>query len=101
MINNQILAIILPLAGAFRIHPDKPLSKASDLRSTVYCNNYISMSQKEIRTGLIDLMVKVIKDFEFIDTIAEVVTLSIAQRPFLADRLKLPFVHIQNIRSRS
>ena len=95
MINNQILASKLLETGAVRIQPDNPFTWASGLRSPIYCDNRVLLSHPDIRTSLIDLMVKVIKDFEFFDTIAGVATAGIAHGALLADRLKLPFVYVR------
>jgi orotate phosphoribosyltransferase len=96
MINNQILASKLLETGAVRIQPDKPFTWASGLKSPIYCDNRILLSHPDVRTGLIDLMVKVIKDFEFFDTIAGVATAGIAHGALLADRLKLPFAYVRS-----
>ncbi len=96
MINNQILASKLLETGAVRIQPDKPFIWASGLRSPIYCDNRVLLSHPDIRTGLIDLMVKVIKDFEFFDTVAGVATAGIAHGALLADRLKLPFIYVRS-----
>ena len=96
MINNQILASKLLETGAVRIQPDKPFTWASGLRSPIYCDNRVLLSHPEIRTSLIDLMVKVVKDFEFFDTVAGVATAGIAYGALLADRLKLPFAYIRS-----
>lgn len=96
MFNNQILASKLLQTGAVRISPDKPFTWASGLRSPIYCDNRILLSHPEIRTGLIDLMVKVVKDFEFFDTIAGVATAGIAHGALLADRLKQPFAYVRS-----
>lgn len=96
MFNNQIVASKLLETGAVRIRPDQPFTWASGLRSPVYCDNRILLSFPEIRTGLIDFMVKVVKDFEFFDTIAGVATAGIPHGALLADRLKLPFAYIRS-----
>lgn len=96
MFNNQIVASSLLETGAVRIQPDQPFTWASGLRSPIYCDNRILLSYPEIRTGLIDFMVKVIKDFEFFDTIAGVATAGIPHGALLADRLKLPFAYIRS-----
>jgi len=96
MINNQILASKLLETGAVRIQPDKPFIWASGLRSPIYCDNRILLSHPEIRTSLIDLMVKVIKDFELFDTVAGVATAGIAHGALLADRLKVPFAYVRS-----
>jgi orotate phosphoribosyltransferase len=96
MINNQILAFKLLETGAVRIQPDKPFTWASGLRSPIYCDNRLLLSHPEIRTSLVDLMVKVIKDFEFFDTVSGVATAGIAHGALLADRLKLPFSYIRS-----
>ena len=41
-------------------------------------------------------MVKVVKDFEFFDTVAGVATAGIAHGALLADRLKMPFAYIRS-----
>ncbi len=96
MINSQILASKLLETGAVRIQPDQPFTWASGLRSPIYCDNRILLSHPDIRTGLIDLMVKVVKDFEFFDTIAGVATAGIAHGALLADRLKMPFAYVRS-----
>ena len=95
MINNQILASKLLETGAVRIQPESPFTWASGLRSPIYCDNRILLSYPEIRTGLVDLMVKVIKDFQFFDTVAGVATAGIPAGVLLADRLKMPFAYVR------
>jgi orotate phosphoribosyltransferase len=41
-------------------------------------------------------MVKVVKDFEFFDTVAGVATAGIAHGALLADRLKMPFAYVRS-----
>ncbi len=96
MFNNQTLASKLLETGAVRIQPDQPFTWASGLKSPIYCDNRILLSFPEIRTGVIDLMVKVLKDFEFFNTIAGVATAGIPHGALLADRLKLPFAYIRS-----
>jgi len=96
MFNNQILASKLLEIRAIRIQPDQPFTWASGLRSPIYCDNRVLLSFPDIRTGIIDLMVKVIKDFELFDTIAGVATAGIPHGTLLADRLKLPFAYIRS-----
>lgn len=96
MINNQILANKLLETGAVRIQPDKPFTWASGLRSPIYCDNRLLLSYPEIRTSLIDFMVKVVKDFEFFDSVAGVATAGIAHGALLADRLKVPFAYVRS-----
>jgi len=95
MINNQILASKLLETGAVRIQPESPFTWASGLRSPIYCDNRILLSYPEIRTGLVDLMVKVIKDFQLFDTVAGVATAGIPAGVLLADRLKMPFAYVR------
>lgn len=96
MFNNQTLASKLLETGAVRIQPDQPFTWASGLKSPIYCDNRILLSFPEIRTCVIDLMVKVLKDFEFFNTIAGVATAGIPHGALLADRLKLPFAYIRS-----
>lgn len=96
MTNNQILASNLLETGAVRIQPDKPFTWASGLRSPIYCDNRILLSHPDIRTCLIDSMVKVVKDFDFFDSIAGVATAGIAHGALLADRLKMPFAYVRS-----
>ncbi len=96
MFNNQILASHLLETGAVRIQPEHPFTWASGLRSPIYCDNRVLLSFPEIRTGIVDLMVKVAKDFEFFDTVAGVATAGIPAGTLLADRLKLPFAYVRS-----
>ncbi len=95
MINNQILASNLLETGAVRIQPDNPFTWASGMRSPIYCDNRILLSHPAIRTSLVDLMVKVVKDFELFDTVAGVATAGIPIGTLIADRLKLPFAYVR------
>lgn len=96
MFNNQILASKLLETGAVRIQPDQPFTWASGLKSPIYCDNRILLSHPEIRTALIDYMVKVVKDFDSFNTIAGVATAGIAHGALLADRLKMPFAYVRS-----
>ena len=96
MFNNQLLASKLLETGAVRIQPDQPFTWASGLRSPIYCDNRVLLSFPEIRSGIIEFMVKVIKDFEFFNIIAGVATAGIPHGTLLADRLKLPFAYIRS-----
>ena len=96
MINNQLLASKLLETGAVRIQPDNPFTWASGLRSPIYCDNRVLLSFPEIRTAIVDLIVKVIKDFEICDTVAGVATAGIPAGALVADRLKLPFAYIRS-----
>lgn len=96
MINNQILASYLLETGAVRIQPDNPFTWASGMRSPIYCDNRVLLSHPVIRTSIVDLMVKVAKDFEFFDTVAGVATAGIPLGTLLADRLKLPFAYVRS-----
>lgn len=96
MINNQILASNLLETGAVRIQPENPFTWASGLKSPIYCDNRVLLSYPEIRTGVIDLMAKVAKDFELVDTVAGVATAGIPAGALLADRLKLPFAYVRS-----
>lgn len=96
MFNNQILASKLLETGAVRIRPEDPFTWASGIRSPIYCDNRVLLSYPEIRTGIIDLMVKVIKDFEICDTVAGVATAGIPHGTLLADRLTLPFIYVRS-----
>lgn len=96
MFNNQILAAKLLETGAVRIRPDDPFTWASGLRSPIYCDNRILLSHPEIRSALIELMVKVAKDFEIFNTIAGVATAGIPHGVLLADRLGKPFIYVRS-----
>lgn len=96
MINNQLLASKLLETGAVRIQPDNPFTWASGMRSPIYCDNRVLLSYPDIRTAIVDLMTKVIKDFELCDTVAGVATAGIPVGALLADRLKLPFAYVRS-----
>jgi orotate phosphoribosyltransferase len=54
------------------------------------------LSHPDIRTSLIDFMVKVAKDFEIFDTVAGVATAGIPHGTLVADRVKLPFAYVRS-----
>src|SRR5690606_1512741 len=94
--NNQILASKLLETGAVRIRPADPFTWASGLRSPIYCDNRVLLYYPEIRTGIIDLMVKVIKDFDICNTVAGLATAGIPHGALLADRIKLRFIYVRS-----
>lgn len=96
MLDNQLLAASLLQTEAVRISPETPFTWASGLRSPIYCDNRILLSFPELRTSIIDYMVKVVKDFESFDTVAGVATAGIPHGALLADRLKLPFIYVRS-----
>jgi len=96
MFNNQILAAKLLETGAVRIRPDDPFTWASGMRSPIYCDNRILLSHPAVRSGLIELMVKVAKDFEIFNTIAGVATAGIPHGVLVADRLDQPFIYVRS-----
>ncbi|HLT45800.1 MAG TPA: orotate phosphoribosyltransferase [Rubricoccaceae bacterium] len=82
--------------GAVLLRPDDPFTWASGLRSPIYCDNRLTLSEPAVRRRLTDGFLAVL-DREGLapDVIAGTATAGIPHAAWLADRLELPMVYVR------
>lgn len=80
---------------AIKLSPQTPFTWASGLRSPIYCDNRVALSHPEIRSFIVDGLVRVSKNFAGVQAIAGVASAGIPHGALLADRLALPFAYVR------
>lgn len=83
-------------ANAIKLSPQAPFTWASGLKSPIYCDNRITLSYPDIRTGIIKAFQEKAKSFQGFDTIAGVATAGIPHGALLAQALNLPFIYVRS-----
>ena len=83
--------------GAVLLRPDEPFTWASGLRSPIYCDNRLTLSEPALRRRLTDGFLAVL-DREGLapDVIAGTATAGIPHAAWLADRLEKPMVYVRS-----
>ena len=84
---------------AIKFNFKEPYVWASGIKSPVYCDNRLSLSDHNLRSIIRDAYVEIIKEkFPDTEVIAGVATGAIAQGALVADKLNLPFVYVREKR---
>lgn len=92
IIANQLLEI-----EAVKISIDNPFTWTSGIKSPVYCDNRITLSDFNARDLIKHSFIKCIKDkFIGVECIAGVATAGIPQATLIADYLNLPLIYVRN-----
>ncbi len=91
----QVAQILLKV-GAVVLSPSKPFTWASGIRSPIYCDNRLLLSDPKGRDQVIRSFLKLIcgKRLRF-DAIAGIATAGIPHASILADRLGKPLVYVR------
>ena len=85
--------------GAIKFNFKEYYTWTSGIKSPVYCDNRISLSNHDLRSKVRDAYVDIIKNkFSDAEVIAGVATGAIAQGALVADKLDLPFVYVREKR---
>ena len=93
------IASLLLKIGAVKFNFKNPFTWTSGIKSPVYCDNRVSLSNHNLRSMVKDAYVKIIKDeFPDIEVLAGVATGAIAQGALVADKLNLPFIYVREKR---
>jgi orotate phosphoribosyltransferase len=94
---SKKIAEFLLQSKAIKLQPSNPFTWASGLKSPIYCDNRITLSDIRIRTYIKQAFCDVItENFTDFDVIAGVATGAIAQGALVADELNKPFVYIRS-----
>ncbi len=83
--------------GAVEIRPDEPFTWASGIRSPIYCDNRLTLSDPVLRRRLTDGFAGLIVQHGLApDVIAGTATAGIPHAAWLADRTDLPLVYVRS-----
>ncbi len=83
--------------GAVALSPEDPFTWASGLRSPIYCDNRITLSDPEARTEIAEGFAQVVRNsFPEAAVIAGTATAGIPQAALVADRLDLPMIYVRS-----
>lgn len=83
--------------GAVLLRPEEPFTWASGLRSPIYCDNRLTLSEPDVRGRLTDGFLAVLDRQGLApDVIAGTATAGIPHAAWLADRLGLPMVYVRS-----
>jgi len=81
---------------AIKLNPQTPFTWASGIKSPIYCDNRIILSDSNSRNLIADNFVKIIKDkYEDAEVIAGVATGAIGIGILVAQKLDLPFIYVR------
>ncbi|MDX1421297.1 MAG: orotate phosphoribosyltransferase [Rubricoccaceae bacterium] len=83
--------------GAVLLRPDAPFTWASGLRSPIYCDNRLTLSEPPVRRRLTDGFAALLEREGLApDVIAGTATAGIPHAAWLADQLGLPMVYVRS-----
>ena len=90
---NQLAKALLEIE-AVTLAPATPYTWASGLRSPIYCDNRLTLSNPTVRTMIADQLAERIRPLN-VDVIAGTATAGIPHAALVAERLGLPMVYIR------
>jgi orotate phosphoribosyltransferase len=96
MMLSEEIALKLLQINAIRLNPQNPFTWASGLRSPVYCDNRLALSDPDTRNLIIRGFVEHAASLKSIDLVAGVATAGIAYGALVADKLDLPFAYVRS-----
>lgn len=81
---------------AIQIRPDEPFTWTSGMKSPIYCDNRLIMSNPKIRNKVANGLVSIIENMnEQPDCIAGCATAGIPHAAWIAEKLNLPMIYIR------
>lgn len=93
---SEKLASHLLEIKAIKLQPKDPFTWASGLKSPIYCDNRMSLSNPAIRTFVKKELANLAETFGDFDGVAGVATAGIAHGAYVADELEKPFIYIRS-----
>lgn len=83
--------------GAVELRPNDPFTWASGLRSPIYCDNRLTLSEPAVRRRLTDGFAALVEAHGLApDVVAGTATAGIPHAAWLAERLGLPMVYVRS-----
>ena len=96
MIEKNIAKDLLAIEAVF-LSPNEPFTRASGLKSPIYCDNRITMSYPKVRKAIAQGLAEKIKQaFPDVEVIAGTATAGIPHAAWVAEILDLPMVYIRS-----
>ncbi|MGB1217818.1 MAG: orotate phosphoribosyltransferase [Saprospiraceae bacterium] len=83
---------------AIRLSPQKPFTWASGIKSPIYCDNRVVLSDPDTRNLVKEGLAELAKEWGEFHTVAGVATAGIAHGALLADAMGKPFVYVRSKR---
>ncbi|GHV26354.1 orotate phosphoribosyltransferase [Clostridia bacterium] len=94
-ISSQIARDLLDIRAVF-LRPSEPFTWASGIKSPVYCDNRLILSQPEIRTRVENALAETIsREFPSVDAIIGAATAGIAHAALVAHLMNLPSGYVR------
>lgn len=95
-IEKQVAQALLDTKAVF-LQPSDMFTWASGIKSPIYCDNRITLSDHKARTLIKDSFVEMIKSkYPKVEVIAGVATAGIPQAALIADAMALPMVYVRS-----
>lgn len=90
------IALRLLQIKAIKLSPQMPFTWASGLRSPIYCDNRMVLSDPDARELVVHMMQEKARLMGLFEVVAGVATAGIPHGVLLADRMRLPFVYVRD-----
>ena len=95
-IDKQVAQALLDTKAVF-LQPSDMFTWASGIKSPIYCDNRITLSNHEARTLIKNSFVEMIrKEYPEVEVIAGVATAGIPQAALVADLMGLPMIYVRS-----
>lgn len=95
-IEKQVAQSLLDTKAVF-LQPSDMFTWASGIKSPIYCDNRITLSNHQARTLIKDSFVEIIKaKYPEVEVIAGVATAGIPQAALIADAMELPMIYVRS-----
>ncbi|WP_347338958.1 orotate phosphoribosyltransferase [Paenalkalicoccus suaedae] len=92
----QNIAMTLLNLGAVQFRPENPYTWSSGIKSPIYCDNRLLMSDVDGRKQTTAALEGAIKELGHIDVIAGTATAGIPHAAWVADRMELPMIYVRS-----
>ena len=97
MYNKELIAKDLLSIGAVFLHPDEPFTWASGIKSPIYCDNRLTLSDVKVREDVENGLAELIKGhFPETEAVMGTSTAGIAHAAITATKLKLPMGYVRS-----
>lgn len=94
---SESIAQMLLDVEAVCLSPNEPFTWASGLKSPIYCDNRLIMSDPEARRVVVNGLVETIKaHYPDVELVAGTATAGIPHAAFVAQRLNLPMIYVRS-----